>query len=117
MGVGDFSETDDLRPAYFIRPPDIPAVVEHTVGGISLAAVITTTVALACAWRREPPEPGWLSVLLPLLAVGVIAALAWRVMTAAVMGANIGAGMIVLFGTPVVIALIAFATISAWRRR
>ncbi|MDQ3570584.1 MAG: hypothetical protein M3396_08185 [Actinomycetota bacterium] len=115
--IGDLSTTDDPRPDYAIRPPDIPPAMEHALGAFSLVAVVASTAALVWAWRREPPRPGWLSVLVPLVVAGAIAGLGWRVMTAGVIGANIGAGLTVLFGTPVVIALIILACVSAWRRR
>jgi hypothetical protein len=51
----------------------------------------------------------WWSVLVPLMAAGFIAGAGWRVMTAGVIGANIGAGLVVLFGSPLVAALLVWA--------
>lgn len=48
----------------------------------------------------------WWSVLVPLMAAGFITGAGWRVMTAGVIGANIGAGLVVLFGSPLVAALL-----------
>ncbi len=115
--VGDLSETNDPRPDHVVRPPEIPAALELTVGALSVVLVIASTAVLVWSWRRERPEPGLLSVLLPLVAVGAILGLAWRVITAAVIGANIGAGLVMLFGPPVVLVLILVAGISAWQRR
>lgn len=115
--VGDLSETNDPRPDYVIRPPEIPIALGLTLAALSVLLVIVSTAVIVSSWRWERPQPGWLSVLLPVLAVGAIVGLAWRVLTAAVIGANIGAGLMVLLGTPVVVALIVFAGISAWRRR
>jgi hypothetical protein len=115
--IGDLSTTSVDDPDYFIRPPDIPDVAALVLGMASLVLVVTSTAVLVWAWRREPPQPGLVSVLVPLLILGVIAGAVWRVFTAEVIGANIGAGVLVLFGWPIVLALVAFAGIMAWVRR
>jgi hypothetical protein len=43
------------------------------------------------------------------MAAGFITGAGWRVMTAGVIGANIGAGLVVLFGSPLVAALLVWA--------
>lgn len=58
-----------------------------------------------------------LSVLVPLVVVGAILGLGWRIMMTAVIGANIGAGILVLFGSPVILGLLILAGVSAWLRR
>ena len=111
--IGDLSTTD-VADDYFIRPPDIPDAVGWALGVTSLALVVASTAVLVQAWRREPPQPGSLSVLIPLLLLGVIIGVVGRIFTAAVIGANMGAGMLMFYGWPIVIALVAFAGISAW---
>ncbi len=115
--IGDLSTTDVADPDYVIRPPDVPDVVGQALGMASLVLVVASTGMLVQAWRRGPPQPGFLSVLVPLLLLGVIGGAVWRVFTAAVIGANIGAGILMLFGWPIVLALVAFTGISAWVRR
>ena len=115
--IGDLSTTDVADPDYVIRPPDVPDAVGWAFGVTSLVLVVASTAWLVQAWRREPPQPGFLSVLVPLLLLGVIVGAVWRVFTAAVIGANIGAGILMLFGWPIVVALVAFTGISAWVRR
>ncbi len=88
-----------------------------TVGAVSVAVVVAGTAAIGWSWRRDPPRPGFLSVLVLLVAVGALLGLAWRVVTAGVIGANIGAGVMLLFAPPAVLVLIAFAAVAAWRRR
>lgn len=102
---------------YVIRPPDIPATVELALGALSAVLVAAATAALGWSWHRDPPDPGFLAVLLPLVALGAILGLAWRVLTAAVIGANIGAGLLVLFGGPFILGLLVWAGVSAWLRR
>lgn len=114
--VGDLSTTTNPNPDYALRPPDLPAAVEQGIGVLSLVLALVSTAVLTETWRRDPPLPGFLSVLLPLVAVGAMLGLAWRVMTAAVIGANIGAGLLFVVGTPMVIALLIVAGVSALTR-
>ena len=44
-----------------------------------------------------------------LLAAGFIAGASWRVMTAGVIGANIGAGLVIMLGGPLVLGLVIWA--------
>jgi hypothetical protein len=52
-------------------------------------------------------------VLVQLLAAGFTIAAGWRVMTAGVIGANIGGGLMFIFGGPVVAALLSGALASS----
>jgi hypothetical protein len=45
----------------------------------------------------------------PLLLIGVLIGFGWRVFTAGVTGANIGAGLFIFFAGPVIVALLACA--------
>jgi hypothetical protein len=56
-------------------------------------------------------------VVVPLAVVGAILGLAYRTMTAAVIGVNIGAGIMILVGTPVVVGLTIVSLTAACRRR
>lgn len=87
------------------------------VGALGLVVVVASVGVIAWSWRRARPEPGLLPVLLPPAAIGMISGFTWRVMTAAVIGANIGAGLLVMGGTPVVLALAVLALVSACTRR
>ena len=49
----------------------------------------------------------------PLVASAALIGFAWRVMTAQVIGANIGAGCVILFGGPLLLALLWWAVASA----
>ncbi|MHC0431712.1 hypothetical protein ACX6XY_16245 [Streptomyces sp. O3] len=92
---------DVADPDYAVRPWNIPDDVEKALGAGAMLT-LAVTVPLFVEWTRiRRLEPAWWSVLGPLLAVGAVAALGQRVMTAEVIGANIGAGLVVLFGAPV----------------
>lgn len=117
VGETTITDVDPRFVEYVVRPPDIPVGVELALGSLSAVLVGAATAALAWSWSREPPEPGFLSVLLPLVALGAILGFGWRVMTAAVIGANIGAVLLVVFGSPVVLGLVIWAGVAAWLRR
>jgi hypothetical protein len=85
-----------------------------TVGSLFLA--IAAVAALVWSWLTEPPPPGWAPVVAPLVVVGAIIGLAYRALTAAVIGANIGAAIMVIFGAPLVVGLLLASFVSAWRR-
>ncbi len=97
-----------------------PVVTWWLVGPLNTAPA---RIGLDYAFRPWPISPAmaraagitaavlarWWAVLLPLLAAGFIAGAGWRVMTAGVLGSNIGAGFVVLFGGPLVAILVAWA--------
>jgi hypothetical protein len=92
---------------YAYRPLDIDPEVERVVGiGSTLLAVVSAVVLLG--FRRRFDRRWW-SVLIPVLAAGVLIGSGWRVLTAGVIGANIGAGMMLLFGVPLIAALLIWA--------
>jgi hypothetical protein len=108
---------DDVHPHYAMGPYPVPVALERIAAVSSLFLAIASVAALVWSWRTEPPRPGWASVVAPLVVVGAIIGLAYRALTAAVIGANIGAAIMVIFGTPVVVGLILVSFVSAWRRR
>lgn len=77
------------------------------MAAVVLAAV--TLTVLVCLMVRRVLDVRWWSVLGPLLAAGFIAGTGWRVMTAGVIGTNIGAGFVILFSSPVVATLLTWA--------
>ncbi len=108
--VGDLSTVPaSADPDFAFRPFDIGPAAERAagVGSVLLAAV--TLAILVWFTVRQVFDARWWSVLVPLLAAGFIAGAGWRVMTAGVIGANIGAGFVILFGSPAVAALLAWA--------
>lgn len=67
------------------------------------------------AWtaRRSTRARRFLPVIAMLGAAGVRVGLTGRMLTDGVIGANIGAGMMVLFGGPTILALLVFAAIRS----
>lgn len=84
-------------------------------GTVDPAALLRIDAAIvAAAWLtwaslRHEFDPRWWSVLGPLLPAGILAGFGWRVLTARMDGANIGAGCVILSVGPAVAALLGWA--------
>ncbi|PNG16050.1 hypothetical protein, partial [Streptomyces cahuitamycinicus] len=61
---------------------------------------------------RGAMDRRWWGVLGPLVVLGLMAGVGWRILTAGGIGANIGAGLLIIFGTPVAAGLLLWAL--AW---
>ncbi len=108
--VGDQSTVPARAGLDFaVRPWDISPGTGQAAGIAALAAAAAAALVIGRAARRHQFDGRWWSVLVPLLAAGTIAGAAWRVVTAGVIGANIGAGLAITFGGPLVVGLLAFA--------
>lgn len=107
-----------LRPDdydYLFHPPTIDAGVERFGGIAAVVAVVVSVGALVLAARRRRIDRRWWAPIVAASIVGVIVGLAERVMTAAVVGANIGGGFFLLFGTPTVLAFVSVSIIGSLR--
>jgi hypothetical protein len=96
-------------PDYFIRPFRISPALERLLGCGSVLVAIVAALQLTWASLRHVLDPRWWSVLGPLLLIGVLVGFGWRVFTAGVIGANIGAGFFTFFAGPVIVALLVWA--------
>lgn len=98
-----------LRPDnydYMFHPPVIDPSIERVVGVGALIVVIAAVGAIVVAARSGLIDRRWWAPIIATCVAGAIAGMAERVMTAAVDGANIGGGLMVLFGTPVILVLL-----------
>jgi hypothetical protein len=108
--VGDLSTVPlSASPDYAIRPWRISPAAARAAGIGSLVVAAVTMAVLGWATLRRVLEVRWWVVLVALLAAGFIAGAGWRVMTAGVIGANIGAGFVILLGGPIFVALVVWA--------
>src|SRR5215469_11876127 len=108
--VGDLSTVAaSEHPDFAFRPFDVSGGAERAAGLAS--ALLAAAMLLMLVWFtvRHLFDPRWWTVVVPLMAAGFITGAGWRVMTAGVIGANIGAGFVVMFGTPLVAALLVWA--------
>jgi len=96
-------------PDYFVRPPHLDPALIRTVGIVSTSlCVIGLAIALRASWTGLL-RGRWWAVIGPLLLAGAVLGLGERVLTAPVIGANIGAGFGIVAGVPVVLASVAWA--------
>lgn len=92
---------------YMLTPPSIDPAVERIVGVAALVAGLVAAAVFVAAVRSRRIDRRWLPPVLALVLAGIMVGTAGRVMTAAVIGANIGGGIMLLFGTPVFLVLVA----------
>lgn len=111
--IGDLSTTH-TNPDYLLRSPSMSQASEQTIGFISLVIWIATVVALLFM-NRSASRRAWLPVLCSVVVVGVILGAVFRVLTAGVVGANIGGGLVLFLAIPVVLGLVVFALIRSMR--
>ncbi len=74
-----------------------------------MLAAIVAVAGLTWASLRHEFDLRWWSVLGPLLPAGILAGYGWRVLTARMDGANIGAGCVILTVGPAVAAVLGWA--------
>jgi hypothetical protein len=128
--VGDLTDSDFKRrlqadgdpairagydPDYMFRPFDIAPATERTAGVVAVVLVVAAVVVLFLASLTGRLHGGWWAVFGPLSLVGAGCGWGWRVMTAAVSGANIGGGLVLYLGGPIGLGLIGVALWAAWR--
>ncbi len=112
--VGDLSTVPATAdPQYAIRPWPIDPDIARAMGVGSLVLAAAVIAGLGWASWQGLLDGLWWSVLIPLAMAGGISGGGWRVMTAGVDGANIGAGLLFLFGGPVIVSLLIWALVRS----
>ena len=113
--VGDMSsrQFDDLD--YIIRVPQVHPAVSALAGLVAAVVVILTGVTLWEARRQNRVSRGCLTTPVLLCAAGALLALGWRMVTAGVIGANIGGTGFLILGLPIAVALLIAAGVNAWK--
>ena len=111
--VGDQLSTTAPNPDYFIRPLALaPSTVTTIALGATAAAMLGLGV-LVPLWKAGALHPLWKKTLVCLVTCGILLGVFYRVATAAVIGANIGAGVMILFAGPAFLALLFGALFTA----
>ena len=112
--VGDLSTVPlSADPDYAFRPLAVSPAVERMAGAGATALAAASLIILVILTIRRRMAGQWWWVLGPLLCAGLIGGAGWRVMTAGVIGANFGAGFVLLAGPPAVIGLLLWAAGAA----
>jgi len=109
--IGDRYSSVPVTPISdsFIRPFPVSPAAERAAGRGAVLAAIVAATWLTWASLRHEFDLRWWSVLGPLLLAGILAGFGWRVLTARMDGANIGAGCVILSVGPAVAALLGWA--------
>jgi hypothetical protein len=115
--IGDQSSPGfpDEQLDFVMTPPDWPDEAVKAAGAVALSIVLGAVLLLGWAARQRRIDPRWITVVGLLITVGAIVAGGYRTVTAGVIGANIGAGFVFLFGIPACIALIGWAAVAGRR--
>ncbi len=111
--IGDQSE-GGIAPRnrdYVAHAPKLPSWLVPTAGALALLTFLICGAALAHAVLHRRVDRRWLGVLAPLALGGVLVAYTGRVATAGVHGANIGFGLCVILGGPILAVLVASAIV------
>jgi hypothetical protein len=112
--VGDQTETWIEDPDYAFRPLPLSAAQEAAAGWGSLAASLAAAGVVVVALRRHELDARVVRAAVPLLLAGGFCGVGWRVMTAGVIGANIGAGLVCMAGLAFVPGMVAVSA-AVWR--
>ena len=105
--IGDQSTTGPDNADYVIRPLfRLRPGAERAVGSGSCALAVASALWLGWASAGHGFDLAWWSVVGPVLLIGILLGLGWRVFTAGVIGANIGAGLYTFFVGPVILAVL-----------
>ncbi len=115
LGRLDGSGAGIVDPDYAVQPPEIDATLAHLIGAGSTTIAVVTLAALLASVLRRRWRPCVAGIFLPMAAGFGYAGMAAHVATAPVVGANIGAGLMLLGAVPLGIVLVVVAGISTRR--
>ncbi|WP_433389717.1 hypothetical protein [Micromonospora sp. KLBMP9576] len=119
--VGDLTDDSivagETGVSHVIRPVSLGPVGDPLVGVLACVAVVVGLAWLVRATSKRRLDARWWWVLAPLVAAGVLVGLAGRVLTAGVVDANIGAGLALIVGGPVLLVLLTVAAAAALHLR
>ncbi|MGI8938510.1 MAG: hypothetical protein ACR2JF_09920 [Iamia sp.] len=108
---------DDAFYDYAARVPDAPRPVELAVGAVAASGALGLAIlALGSRAGVASTTGARLVGTGASLLAGAIVGYGGRIVTAGVVGANIGAGLVLFFGVPLTVALLVVATLVAARR-
>jgi hypothetical protein len=108
--IGDQSEAaiGPYQLDYIVQAPDVPDAAVAGVGVVCLVVTIAIALTLIVRHTRSGARRE-LRIVAALAAAGFVLAGIARVETAGSHGANIGGGLAVFFGGPIVVFLFAYA--------
>lgn len=115
--VGDMSETDHHDYDIMVEPLSLSSGTWMALGLLSTAVTLVGAVVAVRSYRSGGRARAAVLVTLPMLGLAVYSGITYRVLTARVVGANIGGGMLLLLGVVLVPTLVIASGVIAWRTR
>src|SRR5262245_42628019 len=94
---------------YMFRPPQVDPAVGRTVGVVAVVVFLVGISVVAFAMIQRSLHRHWSAVIGPLLLAGFVVGAGERVVTAGVIGADIGGGFVLLVGGPIVVATLVWS--------
>lgn len=98
-----------------VEPPDLPDALHVALAIVAAAILVGSLFVLLSPAGRRACRRADVSVAWPLLLAALYVAVTYKVATAAVSGANIGAGLLFMLGVVTVPPLLALAGFNALR--
>ncbi len=111
--IGDLSE--EQGEDYLVQAPDLPTGVDVALVLTAVLSIVFGTVLLGSPAGRRPVKSAELKATVPLVLLGVFVGAGGRVLTARVVGANIGGGLVMLVAS-VVLPLLIIWSAAQWSR-
>jgi hypothetical protein len=108
--AGDQSEVDPEIASYLFRAPDIVPATERAAGIVATLLLVAYLIAVLAAALRSGSPHTYLGASMCVIATGALIGVFARILTAGGDGANIGGGLVLLFGLP---ALLGFVVLAA----
>ena len=104
---------------HMVEPLPLGSTAELMIGIVACLVAAGAAAWLIRETLARRLDPRWWIVLGPLVAAGAVVVFDWRMITAGGIGANVGGGLTLLFGLPVVAVLLIVAAVNtlALRRR
>ena len=93
--------------------PEVTRPVELVLGIVATGGLVAG-LGFLIPRTRNSPERAWWPVFGALGVVGFMLAFGFRVVTARVGGANIGGGLFLMFGLPMIGVIALWALVRAW---
>ncbi|MFJ5732333.1 hypothetical protein [Streptomyces paradoxus] len=115
MGQQNYDGLPASELDYAFQPWDIGDGVAAVAGGLALVLAVAGAAVLVRGTLRGAMDRRWWAVLGPLVVLGLMAGVGWRILTAGGIGANIGAGLLIMLGTPVAAGLLLWSlALALW---
>ncbi|MGP4111582.1 hypothetical protein ACTWP5_11765 [Streptomyces sp. 4N509B] len=116
VGQHDAAGVPPAELDYVVRPWDLPDGASVLLGGGATLTALGCAAVLVHATHAGRLHPRRWQVLVPLVLAGAALGAGWRVITAGTIGANIGAGLVILVGGPLVAGLLLWSAVQGLRQ-